>query len=43
MPNSEEVISTLLELYAMGIRFSIDDFGTGYLSSSYLKRFHVTP
>lgn len=33
-----EVVSRMLELSAMGIRFSIDDFGTGYSSLSYLKR-----
>jgi len=33
-----EVVSRMLELSELGIRFSIDDFGTGYSSLSYLKR-----
>jgi len=33
-----EVVSRMLELTDMGIRFAIDDFGTGYSSLAYLKR-----
>lgn len=33
-----EVVSRMLALAELGIRFSIDDFGTGYSSLSYLKR-----
>lgn len=33
-----EVTARMLELQALGLRFSIDDFGTGYSSLSYLKR-----
>lgn len=36
--NLDETIQRMLELTALGIRFSIDDFGTGYSSLSYLKR-----
>jgi len=41
MENPGEVIKTLNELKAMGVRLAIDDFGTGYSSLSYLKRFPV--
>lgn len=33
-----DVITRMLQLSELGIRFSIDDFGTGYSSLSYLKR-----
>ncbi len=36
--NLHDTIARMLELTAMGIRFSIDDFGTGYSSFSYLKK-----
>lgn len=36
--NLQDVIASMHELSALGIRFSIDDFGTGYSSFSYLKR-----
>ena len=36
--NLHDTIARMLELTALGIRFSIDDFGTGYSSFSYLKR-----
>ena len=34
----EGTIGRMVELAAMGIRFSIDDFGTGYSNLGYLKR-----
>jgi len=34
----EAVITRMLALQALGVRFSLDDFGTGYSSLSYLKR-----
>ncbi len=39
MNDTEDVLSLLNELKAMGIRLAIDDFGTGYSSLSYLHRF----
>ena len=33
-----EIVSCMVSLSELGIRFSIDDFGTGYSSLSYLKR-----
>ena len=41
MENPEQVVSTLEELKALGLRLSIDDFGTGYSSLAYLRRFPV--
>ena len=35
---TSEIVSRMLALSGLGIRFSIDDFGTGYSSLSYLKR-----
>lgn len=35
--NMEEIISTMVELGNLGIRFSLDDFGKGYSSMTYLK------
>lgn len=35
------VVSRMLELSEIGIRFAIDDFGTGYSSLAYLKRLPV--
>jgi EAL domain-containing protein (putative c-di-GMP-specific phosphodiesterase class I) len=39
MVNTEEVMRTLSQLKACGLRLSIDDFGTGYSSLGYLRRF----
>jgi len=41
MHNVGEVIETLHQLVALGVRLAIDDFGTGYSSLAYLKRFPV--
>ncbi len=38
---SSRADGALLELAALGVRFSIDDFGTGYSSLSYLSRLPV--
>lgn len=35
--NMQEIISSMVELSNLGIRFSLDDFGTGYSSMAYLK------
>jgi len=39
MDNTEEVLSVLHALRAIGVRISMDDFGTGYSSLSYLQKF----
>lgn len=39
MKTTEDIMSTLEDLTALGVRLSIDDFGTGYSSLSYLRRF----
>jgi diguanylate cyclase (GGDEF)-like protein/PAS domain S-box-containing protein len=41
MHNVSEVIATLHQLVALGVRLAIDDFGTGYSSLSYLRHFPV--
>jgi diguanylate cyclase (GGDEF)-like protein/PAS domain S-box-containing protein len=39
LQESEDVLSTLHQLHAMGVTISMDDFGTGYSSLSYLRKF----
>ena len=39
MEEPEHALTTLKQLYGMGIRLAVDDFGTGYSSLSYLKKF----
>lgn len=38
LEQTAEMVSRMLALSELGIRFSIDDFGTGYSSLAYLKR-----
>ena len=39
--NAESASAMLVQLQALGIRFSMDDFGIGYSSLSYLHRFPI--
>ena len=39
--NVGDAVAKMIELAALGIRFSIDDFGTGYSSLTYLKRLPI--
>ena len=41
MKDVEEVLQTLNEIKALGVRLAIDDFGTGFSSLSYLRRFPI--
>ena len=41
MKDVEEVLCTLNEIKALGVRLAIDDFGTGFSSLSYLRRFPI--
>jgi len=41
MDRADESISTLKELYDLGVSLSIDDFGTGYSSLTYLRSLPV--
>ena len=41
MENTQNTITGLQRLRAMGVKISIDDFGTGYSSLAYLRRFPI--
>ena len=42
MRDLDEVAKQMLELAAMGVRFSVDDFGTGYSSLRHLHQLPIT-
>jgi diguanylate cyclase (GGDEF)-like protein/PAS domain S-box-containing protein len=42
MHNLEEVAKQMLDLAAVGVRFSVDDFGTGYSSLRHLHQLPIT-
>jgi EAL domain-containing protein (putative c-di-GMP-specific phosphodiesterase class I) len=39
LDHTEETLTTLRQLQALGVRIAMDDFGTGYSSLSYLQKF----
>ncbi|SHI68471.1 diguanylate cyclase (GGDEF) domain-containing protein [Roseomonas rosea] len=39
LKDSQEVVSTLRRIRALGVRVALDDFGTGYSSIAYLRSF----
>ena len=41
LDNFENLLKTMHQLKAMGVKLSIDDFGTGYSNLSYLKQFPI--
>ncbi len=41
MADTDQTMSMLRELTAMGVRIAVDDFGTGYSSLAYLRRFPI--
>jgi Amt family ammonium transporter len=38
---TDEMVSLLNQIRALGVQLQIDDFGTGYSSLSYLQRFPI--
>ncbi len=41
MADTEQTMTVLRELTAMGVRIAVDDFGTGYSSLAYLRQFPI--